>query len=97
MTPTGSNAEELLTTLQQVKGKRNRLRRGKLPEGCDVAWLYGMGKTLLGQGEEREVWTGEQILSTVGDGVAFYGENGTCVGSQMLSTGIGKTKTVRFC
>lgn len=61
-----------------------------------MAWLYGMGKTLLGQGEEREVWTREQILGTVGDGVAFYGENGTCVGSQMLSTGIGKTKMVRF-
>lgn len=83
------------------EGKREREKENppsarKATEGCDVAWLYGMGKTLLGQGEEREVWTGEQILGTVGDGVAFYGENGTCVGSQMLSTGIGKTKTVRF-
>lgn len=42
-----------------------------------MEWLHGMGKILLGQGEEREVWTGEHILGILGDGVTFYGENGT--------------------
>lgn len=53
-----------------------------------------MGKILLGQGEEREVWTGEHILGILGDGVTFYGENGTIFWISDAFTGIRKTNMV---
>lgn len=56
-----------------------------------MEWLHGMGKILLGQGEEREVWTGEHILGILGDGVTFYGENGTFFLISDAFTGIRKT------